>query len=181
MPHFSRLTDIVTCNLTELLKSTDDPLATLAEIIREMEDGLAGAQRSVSGSRRNEERLQQELQETVQQVDHWQQVALDALRADDEAAARIALYRKKEAHDLLAGLEQQVRVARSTWENLMTTYRALEARLSEARRRWQELGGAAATAQQSRSVQPLVETAQQLRGLEVEDELAELKRQLTQN
>lgn len=177
MPHFSRLTDIVTCNLTELLKQASDPRATLDEVIREMEEGLAGAQRSVQTARRNEERLQAEYNEAQGESERWQAEAMKALKSGDENAARMALYRKKEAHDLSAGLAQQVRVAHSTWEDLMTTYRALEARLAEAQRKYTELGGA----EQKSTSDSLAATARELRGQEVEDELAELKRQLDQS
>ena len=45
MSYFSRLTDIVTCNLTELLAREADPAAALEGIIAEMQEGLAGAKR----------------------------------------------------------------------------------------------------------------------------------------
>ena len=35
MPYFSRLTDIVTCSLTEILDSSDDPQTTLKEVLEE--------------------------------------------------------------------------------------------------------------------------------------------------
>ena len=37
MPHFSRLTDIITCNLTVILNESSDPAITLREIIDENE------------------------------------------------------------------------------------------------------------------------------------------------
>ena len=37
MPYFSRLTDIVTCNLTEILITAENPAVTLREILYEME------------------------------------------------------------------------------------------------------------------------------------------------
>ena len=41
MPHFSRLTDIVTCSLTEILESSEDPAATLREVVDlDLEDGF---------------------------------------------------------------------------------------------------------------------------------------------
>lgn len=177
MPFFSRLTDIVTCCLTEMLAEAEDPRLMLEEIIREMEEGLAGAQRSVQTSQRSEERLRQELQESQEQVQHWEKQALADLKGGDENSARMALYRKKEAQDLTAGLRQQVQVAVSTSESLMTTYRALEARLAEARRRLDQLGGNVGNS----NTDALEATARQLRGREVEDELAELKRRMSQS
>ena len=47
MPYFSRLTEIVTCNLTALLDGAENRQATLEEIIKEIQDGVTGAKRSV--------------------------------------------------------------------------------------------------------------------------------------
>ncbi|MEO1995393.1 MAG: PspA/IM30 family protein, partial [Planctomycetaceae bacterium] len=72
MTFFSRLTDIVTCNLTELLSNEDDPQTALQQIVNEMEEGVAGAKRSVSTATANEQRLGQEVQEQSQQAETWQ-------------------------------------------------------------------------------------------------------------
>ena len=62
MSYFSRLTDIVTCNLTQLLAQAEDPRAAISEIIQEMREGVAGAQRRVSTAVASEERLRLELE-----------------------------------------------------------------------------------------------------------------------
>ncbi len=173
MPFFSRLTDIVTCNLTDLLTNSDDPQGTLKEVIDEMEQGLAGAQRSVDSARQNCKNLEQELADSRKQVSRWENEALQQLSTGDENAARQSLYRKKEAADIAAGLEQQVQVAHSTYDSLMTTYRALEARLAEARRKLSELGIEATD-----SHAPLTASAKQMREQEVEDELAALRNRI---
>lgn len=135
MAYFSRLTDIVTCNLTEMLSSSDDPDATLREIIAEMEEGLKGAERSVATAKHSQERTRTELGEEQRQIQHWGDAARTALKNGDESKARLALIRKQEAEDLAAGLEQQLNAATSTVEHLTTMQRALEARLSDAKRR----------------------------------------------
>ncbi|TWT63007.1 PspA/IM30 family protein [Rubinisphaera italica] len=178
MPYFSRLTDIVTCSLTALLKDSDDPQGTLRDVIREMEEGLGGAQRSVQSAQQSRQRLVAELDESREQSEHFDQQAIQLLQANDENGARMALYRKKEASDLMAGLEQQVSVANSTYEALMTTYRALEARLAEARRKLNDLGGSESADSQYGS---LSETAQNMRHSEVELELAAMKERLNQS
>lgn len=58
MSYFSRLSDIVTCNLSALLVDSDDPVATLTEIINEMQQGISGARRSVSTARDNVARIE---------------------------------------------------------------------------------------------------------------------------
>lgn len=171
MPFFSRLTDIVTCNLTELLENSDDPQAALQEVMNEMEQGLAGAQRSVQTARKSSERLKQELEDSSQQATQWEAAAIEQLKKGDENAARTSLYRKKEAADLVAGLEQQVEVAHSTFQSMMTTYRALEARIAEAKRKQSEMGIETNTD----DLDALTTAAKQMREQEVEDELAAMK------
>lgn len=135
MPYFSRLTDIVTCNLTTLLQECDDPASMLNEIIAEMREGLAGAERSTRTAVANVERLQTELGEQRGQIDEWVELARTKLSGGDEAGARQALLRKRELEDLIAALEDQLRAAESTRDHLRKTYHALQARLADAQRR----------------------------------------------
>ncbi len=174
MAYFSRLTDIVTCNLTKLLDDSEDRNVALAAIIREMEDGLAGANRSMQTARGNEDRIAGELQEHGQQVSYWAEKARAELKAGSEPQARLALVRKREAESLVAGLQQQFQAAVTTREHLSTTHRALEARLADARRRHVELDRAAPHAGADAELHSSL-TA------EIEDELEALKRELGQS
>ncbi len=135
MPYFSRLTDIVTCNLTSILAKAQNPQVALEEIILEMQEGVAGAQRSASTASDNVVRVETEIAEQRGLVANWNQAAKQALSMHDEAQARVALGRKHELEDLIAGLEQQLTAAISTRDHLRTTLYALEARLADARRR----------------------------------------------
>ena len=141
MSFFSRLTDIVTCNLTHLLAQAEDPQAAIIEIIQEMREGLSGAQRSVNTAAASEQRLRSEIDLHREQVDMWTGKAKEQLVAGDEADARQSLLRKREVEDLIAGLSQQHKAAIATREHLATMQRALEARLAEALRRQESLGG----------------------------------------
>lgn len=140
MSYFSRLTDIVTCNLTQLLNEAADPKAAINEIVTEMQEGLAGAQRSVNTASNSEQRLKREIDEHRQSVASWTGKAKEQLAAGLESEARQSLMRKREIEDLIAGLEQQHKAAIATRQHLATMQRALEARLSEAVRKRDELG-----------------------------------------
>lgn len=140
MSYFSRLTDIVTCNLSHLLAQAEDPQAAIALIILEMREGLSGAQRSVSTASASEERLKVEIDAHREQVEMWSSKAKEMLLAGNEADARQSLLRKREVEDLIAGLSQQHKAAVATREHLATMQRALEARLAEALRRQESLG-----------------------------------------
>lgn len=135
MPFFSRLTEIVTCNLSALLDGAEDRQATLEEIIKEMQEGITGAQRSVRTAGNNVARVECEISEQLIQSGEWMSKAREALENDREDLARQALSRKKEVENLIAGLEQQLHAAVSTRDHLKTTLHALEARLADAQRR----------------------------------------------
>jgi phage shock protein A len=141
MPHFSRLTDIVTCNLTEILQMSQDPAKTLQEIIQEMDEGLSACRRSVATSSGNYERLSKEISAHTEQVADWIQQARQSLAGGNEAAARAALTRKVELEGLIDGLKPEMDAAYSTFQHMLRIQRALEARQSDAARRLAELSG----------------------------------------
>lgn len=180
MAYFSRLTDIVTCNLSHLLEEADDPQAALADIIREMEDGIAGARRSMKTAAANEDRIRADHDEHSKQVSYWATKAREALTAGQEDQARLALVRKREAEHLIASLLQQLEAAVSTREHLTTTFRALEARLADAQRRNALLQATGNWRVPETTVTDAGAAHSQLFSGEIDDELAALKRELGQ-
>lgn len=175
MAYFSRLTDIVTCNLSEILAASDDADAALRQIIAEMEEGLKGAQRSVATAKKSQDKTRTDLGEQQRQVQHWADAARSALAANDEDKARLSLIRKQEAEDVAAGLEQQLNAATSTLEHLSTLHRALEGRLADARRR---LAGEAELESPPAEKRPASTNVDADRSSKVEAELEALRREL---
>lgn len=182
MPYFSRLSDIVTCNLTAMLQQADDPSVVLADIIREMEEGVAGAERSTHTAVRNVRRIAAEIDDQRRQVVEWVDEAKSRLQAGDEQAARQALLRKREVEDLVAALEDQLRAAESTRDHLQKTLHALQARLADARRRLAQLEAEhpEITAADAAGVPAASGPADTDRMQEIESELDALRRQLAQ-
>lgn len=179
MSFFSRLTDIVTCNLSHLLAEAKDPRAAIVEIIQEMREGLSGAQRSVNTAASSEDRLRQEIESHKAQVIVWTEKAKEQLLARLDAEARQCLVRKREVEDLIAGLTQQAKAATATREHLATMQRALEARLAEALRRQESLGGVAVDSPAAApSYLSSPDSAKDHRNREVDAELEALKQQL---
>ncbi len=136
---FSRVSDIITANLNALLDRAEDPEALLAQMIREMEAGVARARRSAAVAIADERRLRRERDDHQAGADRWKGRAGEALAAGREDLARRALARKQE-HDALAdSLEEQHAAAAQTGQSARTALHALEARLAEARRRQRAL------------------------------------------
>jgi phage shock protein A len=135
----SRVSDIITANLNALLDRAEDPEALLAQVVREMEDGLARALRCAAVAIAAERRLRRERDDHRARADHWKGRAGEALAAGREDLARRALARKHE-HDALArGLEEEHAEAGQTERSARTALHALEARLAEALRRQRAL------------------------------------------
>lgn len=177
MSYFSRLTDIVTCNLSALLAEAADPAAALREIIAEMQEGLAGAKRSVATASASEVRLAGEITEHRQHAAAWDEKARQELTSGQEQEARHCLLRKRETLDLIAGLEQQHKAAVATRDHLVTMQRALEARLAEALRRRESSGETLAPASPGPSFTPPV-SAEDDPSRQIDAELDALKRQM---
>jgi phage shock protein A len=183
MSYFSRLTDIVTCNLSELLAQEADPMQALQRIIAEMEEGLGGAQRSVTAARSSMKRIAEEMTDHRSRAESCLRKARESLSAGDEAQARLSLLRKQEIEDVVAGLEQQLKAAKATAEHLATTQRALDARLSEARRKLERLQNGAAVSDpddlpEAAATPAVLESLDAQRARRIDEELEALRQQL---
>jgi len=132
---FARLSDIVTANVNLLLDKAEDPERMLAQVIREMEDGLAASRRHGAIAIAAERRLGRELDQNHTAAEHYREQARLALTHQREDLARQALGRKLEHDDLAQVLEGQYTSARATGNEVRAALHALEARLAEARRK----------------------------------------------
>ena len=178
MSYFSRLTDIVTCNLSEILAQEENPEEAIEQIIYEIHEGVAGALRSLKTAQTNVERLEREIQEHTDQAANLAEQAMAALENENEDEARRLLVRKTEQLDLVAGLEQQISSANNLVQHLTTTHRALEARLHDAQRKKQELKDGVVGEADANPENPTEEVMETDRSQEIEDELAALKKKL---
>ena len=179
MPHFSRLTDIITCSLTEILDAAADPAATLQEIIGEMNEGLAACRRNVRTSSSNGERMMREIADYETQIIVWKGRAKQNLADDDEDAARNSLRRKVEIEDLIAGLRPELDAAMAASQHMLRIQKALEARHSEALRKLKEFTGQSyVNPLESETAVLSASAATQKRSSVVEAELEALRREL---
>jgi phage shock protein A len=130
-----RISDLISSNLHSLLDRLENPELMIAQVIRELEEGLAVARRYAAGAIAAERRLARELEQNRAESARWKQRAREALAAGREDLARQALVRKKEHDDLARGLEAHYAAALEASATIRDSLRALEARLAEARRK----------------------------------------------
>ena len=143
-----------------------------------MELGLAGARRSAATAEANEARLTEAVDENARHIDQWAGKAREALSRNDENQARLALVRKREAEALIEGLKEELDAASETRTHLLRTMRALEARLSDAKRKQQAMTDGQPVTDDAAVA---VEAESPSTDADIEDELAALKRELGQS
>jgi phage shock protein A len=179
MPHFSRLTDIITCSITEILNASKDPSSTLNEIIEEINEGLTACRRNVRTSVTNSDRLRREISAYELQIVEWKNRAKQFLSDGEEDGARDSLRRKVEVEDLIDGLRPELDAAANTHQQMLRIQKALEARLAEAQRTLEEMTGTSIDrSQESESAAISASAISSARAREVEAELEALKKEL---
>jgi phage shock protein A len=136
---FSRLSDLIVANINALLDKAENPERMLAQIIREMEEGLGTARQQAATAIALDRRLTRELHQHQHEAMHWKEQARLALGSNREDLARQALARKIEHDDLVRGLLTQCSSAQETSSQVRAALRALELRLAEARRKQKTL------------------------------------------
>jgi phage shock protein A len=132
---FKRLNDIISANINDLIDRVEDPERMIKQIIREMEESINRAKEGVIDAIASEKRLQKDLEHHRSQSAEWLHKAEEALNAEQDALARMALTRKKAHDNILKALEPSWESAKATSEHLKAQLHALEAKLEEARRK----------------------------------------------
>jgi phage shock protein A len=149
MAIFKRMTDMVSASINELLDGIEDPVATVNQMIREMESSIQGMRQQTASSIASRKMLEKKRSRLRADVRHAESQAAAALDADDEDNARRHLRRKQDFNAALtkikieeselatlvaelkvelSRLEDRVQETRSKRDTLLMKKRALETR-----------------------------------------------------
>ncbi len=131
---FQRISDILSANMNELTEKFEDPEKMLKQAIREMEDSIVDVTQQTAKAMAHEKTLTRELERNRGGSEEWQQRAVKAVEAGDDALARKALVRKNEHDKLVAALEDQMGMAREGCTMLRHQLAGMQAMLAEAKR-----------------------------------------------
>lgn len=134
MPIFQRISDIISANLNELIDRFEDPPAMLNQAVREVERSVDQTMQAAAQAIAHERLLERELASRRQRVDQLREVAGDALRRNDDPAARRALAERSRLQVLVSALDDQLTSAHDESDVLRRQTHALRLRLAEARR-----------------------------------------------
>lgn len=135
MGFFKRLNDIVSANLNDMLDQMEEPEKMMKQLVREMESGVAKAKEALIKAIADERRIEKEIAGQKEKIEGWQERAIAAVEAEREELARKAIEMRKECQAILAALEPEVVSAGQASAAMRTQYRALVAKVQEAKRK----------------------------------------------
>jgi phage shock protein A len=155
---FTRVSDIINANVSDMLDRAEDPEKMVKMLIFEMEEQIATAREGVAKAIAGEKKLEANLQKNRSSADEWFAKAEAAVARDDEQLARKCLARKKEHERIADSLQPQWESARRTSDVLKSDLRRMEEKLDEAIRRRDSLIARQMAAEAQREVQGVAPT-----------------------
>jgi len=150
MGFFSRLSDIVSANINELLDRMEDPDKMMKQLVREMEQAVREAKDALVKAIAQEKLIEKEISANEKKIEQWQARAQEAVKAGRDDLARRALELKHECQDVLAALRPELKGAAEASNAMRTQLRAIEAKLQEAKRKETALAARQKTAQSTK-------------------------------
>jgi phage shock protein A len=135
MGFFTRLSDIVSANINDMLDKMEEPDKMMKQLVREMEEAVGKAKDALVKAIAHERLIEKEIAANKKKIEEWQARAEEAIKQDREDLARRALELKHECQDVLAALQPELKAAADASGAMRTQLRAIEAKLQEAKRK----------------------------------------------
>ena len=132
---FSRMSDIISANLNDMVEGMENPEKMLRQAVREMDSTIEQARESTAKTIANQTLIQNELSKNQQQVKIWTGRTTTALSDDNDELARKCIARKQEHQKLVVALSDELTESNLTIQKLRNQLRAMEAKHAEAKRR----------------------------------------------
>ena len=132
---FKRISDIISANLNDMVEDYEDPEQMLRQAVREMEEAISKAKPDVARAMANEKMVAKELASNEAEIEVWGKRAATAVEAGDDDLGRRALARKREYEKIAAALRDQRDASAEASQAMRRQLEAMQAKLSDARRR----------------------------------------------
>jgi phage shock protein A len=147
-----RIQTVIRSNVNSMLDKMTDPAKEIDYLIQEMEDHLKKAREEVISCAATAKRAGQRARELETELERWQRRAEQAVRAGDDGLAREALQQRvtvEREHEAAGRLQQE---QEAYVEQLKSSLKALEARITEVKGRKEMLKARARAAREGRPV-----------------------------
>ena len=132
---FSRISDIISANLNDMVEGLEDPERMLKQAVREMETAIDQAKESTAKTMAGQTLIQRELEKNRAQIKLWAGRAKAAVDDGNDELARKAIARRQEHEKLVVALEDEIAEAEQTIQRLRHQFSGMQAKLNEAKRR----------------------------------------------
>jgi phage shock protein A len=159
MSIFDRIRRITAANVGAALDKVEDPEKLLKQRVRELEDTVADARRSMSEFALTLKKTEREDEQLKRLRDEWQHKAETSLRVGDEEMARRSLGEKVNAEDRLAEMAPSLVRSKETYARLRTGMTALQDQLRQATLKLSELRTRKTAAQAQKSFSTTLDKA----------------------
>jgi len=107
----SRFSDIISANVNSLLDKAEDPAKMVDQYLRKLTSELADVKKETAAVMAEESRSKRLMDENEKEIVKYTELAKQALRAQNEADARVFLTKKQALEDTGAGLKLTYAVA----------------------------------------------------------------------
>ena len=144
---FSRLSDIVNSNLTNLLDRAEDPAKMIRLMIQEMEDTLVEVRADAARLIAEKKDASRKLDRLSKAQQEWEERATLALEKDREDLAKAALVEKAKAVETARVIEEDVALLEDRLAELDADVSKLQGKLREAKAKQETLLARSKTAQ----------------------------------
>ncbi|MEW5819851.1 MAG: PspA/IM30 family protein [Cyanobacteriota bacterium] len=130
-----RIISVIKSNLNHLISRAEDPEKMLNQMMIDMKEQLMNAKKQVATSIADEKRLKSQLEKEIEQSQHWEKRAMQAVEAGNDELAREALARKAEHDNNTQQFRDQWEGQKQSVDKLKDSLRLLNKKIEEAKRK----------------------------------------------
>src|SRR6202167_4636970 len=170
---FSRLAQLITSNLNDLISRSEDPEKMLNQVVLDMNNQLVEAKKQVAASIADEKRLAKQAEQEVANAAEWERRAMMALGAGNEVLAKEALARKREHDELANTFKDQWTKQKTAVDQLKKALRLLNDKIEEAKRKRNVLIARKKRAEAQRAIQETMSGLRDQSAFETFDRMAQ--------
>ncbi len=132
---FSRLKNVVSSNINDLINKAENPEKMLNQLIIDMNEQLIESKKAVAMAIADEKKLEREMLNQQAQSQEWERKAMLAVKAGQDDLAKEALLRKQEYDKNYVEYKKQWEAQKSSVEQLKQSLRELQNKIEEAQRK----------------------------------------------
>lgn len=170
---FGRLGTLLKANINDMISSAEDPEKILNQLIMDMQQQLIESKKQVAVAIADEKRLKKQLDQQLKLARQWEQKAMMAVRAGNDALATQALMRKQEHDNHAAEFQTQWESQAQASAALRNALMQLNSKIEEAKRKKNLLIARAKRAEAQKKIQATLHGLSQNSAFDTFDRMAE--------